>query len=188
MKTLIAVLILSTCAFAQGPTVTLSDSDPSQGVTRLTFYSGGAPQYVCKALSQQRAFTWAVTPTGSQGTLTSIVVATNVGTVTTSTNHGLAIGNSVTVVGSTTAALNAAYKIATVPSVTTFTITTSGVSDGTYNTAALALTTTAPRSSAAIWSIQFFVYGASGETSRQWAHGSPAPAFICDNRATLDYQ
>ena len=190
-RILFALLLVSVPVVAQQQaTVAISKGPASEPTTTLTFYDASSnPQYICKARSRQNAFTWAVTPTGSQGTLTSIAVATNVGTVTTVGNHGLAIGYLVTVAGSTTSALNGTYIIQTVPSATTFTITTSGVSDGTYNTAALNLTTTAPRSSSNQWSIEKFTYNVGNNpTADQWAQGSTAQINICDNRTTIAYQ
>jgi len=200
MKYLI-LLLLAVCAFGQVQNVAVSKQPSSPAVTVLTFYtSGGNPQYICKALSLQDAYTWAVTPSSQQGTLTSIAVLTNVGTATTSAHHGLQVNDVVTVMGSTTAALNATYVITTVPSATTFTFATSGVSDGTYNTSALAMRTTAARSNAAVWSIEQFTYGTSGGANGnpiadQWAvnlsnqnnGGTVAMTFSCDNRQNLGY-
>ncbi len=211
MKTL-TLLLFATLALAQQPQpVTITDNSILP-VTKLLYWTGTGTtdgvQYACLA-PLVGTYTWAVTPSAGQGTLTSIVVATNVGTVTTSGNHGLQIGNVTTVAGSTTAALNGVYQIKTVPSATTFTITTAGVGDATYNTAALTLASNAPRSNVAQWSVQRFSYysvsggacptGATGPTggicSVQWATnlttgqgGSKAYQFSCDSRATLSYQ
>lgn len=172
-------------------TVAISEGTPGTPITRLFFYDGsGNLQYACKAPQPMQAYTWAVTPTTYQGTLTSISVSSNVGTVTVVGNHGLAVGNLVTVAASTTSTLNGNYYIQSVPSPTTFTITTAGVSDGTYNTAALTLSTTAAQSSQPIWSIEKFTYSGSNLAASQWAvnmqggfGGSTAYRFICDNRA-----
>lgn len=181
----IAALVFSVCAAFAQQTVAIFGGFPAPDTTTLTFYDGsGNPQYLCKSFSVQSPFVWAVSPIGPQGTLTSIVVATNTGTVTTTTAHGLQVGNPVTVSGSTTAALNGTYNIQTVGSTTTFTITTSGVADATYNNAAMILTTTAPRSSGNIWKIEKITYGASGPTIQQFSPGRS----ICDNRTTVSYQ
>lgn len=194
--TLLAVCVVAS-ALAQSPSVLSKDNSPTAAVTTLTFLDGSNnPQYICKAYSSQpEKYVWAVTPLSNQGTLTSIVVATNGGTVTVTSNHGLAAGNLVVVSGSTTAALNKAYMIQTVGSATTFTITTSGVSDGTYNTANLAIGTNAPRTAAPVWSIERWSYTSNVPTSDQWAAavstgggGTTAKAFICDNRATIAFQ
>ena len=196
-------LLLCACAAAQPiQNVAISKTPSSPSITTLTFYTSlGSPQYICKAPSLQPLYTWSVTPSSQQGTLTSIVVATNVGTVTTAANHGLQVNDVVVVAGSTTTALNGTYVIQTVPSTTTFTITTVGVSNATYNTAALQMTTTAPRSNASIWSIEQYTYGSTGGASGnpiadQWATslsnaqqgGTVAFSFSCDARTTLGYQ
>lgn len=211
MKTTL-LFLAATIALAQQPQpVTITDNS-NPAVTKLFYWTGTGTtdgvQYACLAPTVG-AYTWAVTPSAGQGTLTSIAVATNVGTVTTVGNHGVQIGNVVTAAGSTTAALNGVYQVKTVGSATTFTITTVGVGDATYSTAALTLATNAPRSNLPQWSVQRFSYysvsggacptGATGPTggicSVQWATnlttgqgGSKAYQFSCDSRATLSYQ
>lgn len=182
------VFLTALCIQAQdnikGPTFTLNPAGPSQPITALNFYDGSNNLiYICKAVSQQPQYTWGVTAAPTQGGLTSIAVATNVGTATTTTAHGLAVGNKITVAGSTTAALNGEYYVQTVGSTTTFTITTAGVSDATYNTAALTVYSTAPRSSASIWEIRKFVYTSSNLTAQQVANNGSMVG-VCDNRAT----
>jgi hypothetical protein len=157
---------------------------PYEQPTLVIDYSGANAIYIGYATAKQPSFSWTV----AASTLTSIAVATNVGTVTTSTAHGLAIGNPVIVTGSTTSALNRTYRIATVPSGTTFTITTSGVSDGTYNTAALVVSTIAPRTTAAIWSISCLQYSGANLIYKGWVNGVQTPNQIWANRATLPCQ
>ena len=66
------------------------------------------------------------------GSITSIVSSSDVATVTTGSAHGLQVGMYVHVTGSTTAFVNGIYKVASVPSSTTFTYAqNSGASDGT---------------------------------------------------------
>ena len=66
------------------------------------------------------------------GSITSIVSSSDVATVTTGSAHGLSVGQYVHVTGSTTAFVNGMYKVASVPSSTTFTYAqNSGASDGT---------------------------------------------------------
>lgn len=204
MKLLAAVTLFVFSLSAQVPNVAISKEPPNEAVTTLTFYdANGVPQYICKAFSRQPLFTWAVTATASTGTLTSIAVATNVGTVTTAANgtypanHGLLPGSLVNVTGSATTALNGLYIVQTAPSGTTFTITTSGVADGTYNDSTLKVASTAPRSSFAMWSVERFTNTGPGNSPvrDQWATalaagsgGSTARTFVCDSRATLAYQ
>ena len=66
------------------------------------------------------------------GSITSIVSSSDVATVTTGSAHGLSVGQYVMVTGSTTAFVNGMYKVASVPSSTTFTYAqNSGASNGT---------------------------------------------------------
>ena len=66
------------------------------------------------------------------GSITSIVSSSDVATVTTGSAHGLSVGHYVHVTGSTTAFVNGIYKVASVPSATTFTYAqNSGASNGT---------------------------------------------------------
>ena len=66
------------------------------------------------------------------GTITSIVSSSDVATVTTGSAHGLQVGMYVHVTGSTTAYVNGIYKVASVPSSTTFTYAqNSNASNGT---------------------------------------------------------
>ncbi len=66
------------------------------------------------------------------GSVTSIVSSSDVATVTTGSAHGLSVGMYVHVTGSTTAFVNGIYKVASVPSTTTFTYAqNSGASNAT---------------------------------------------------------
>ena len=66
------------------------------------------------------------------GSITSIVSSSDTATVTTGSAHGLSVGMYVHVTGSTTAFVNGIYKVASVPSTTTFTYAqNSGASNGT---------------------------------------------------------
>ena len=65
------------------------------------------------------------------GSITSIVSSSDVATVTTGSAHGLQVGMYVHVTGSSTAFVNGIYKVASVPSSTTFTYAqNSGASNG----------------------------------------------------------
>jgi hypothetical protein len=198
----LAILCLLGVSYASAQqSVAITKQPSSPAVTTLTYYTtSGSPQYICRAFSLQPIYTWAVTPALGQGTLTSIVVLSNVGTVTTSANHGLQVNDVVSVTVSGTAALNGIYVIQTVPSTTTFTITTVGVSNGTYNASGMLMTTTAPRSNANIWSIEQFTYGTTGGASGnpiadQWAvnlsnpnnGGNVSMSFGCDSKSVYGY-
>lgn len=188
MKRILSLVILAASAILaqDGTAVSPSQGPPYVAYSSLYFYDGsGNVIYICQARSQQPNFSW----TRAATTLTSIVVSSNTGTVTTSTNHGLAVGNKVTVSGATVDTdLNGTYFIQTVGSATTFTITTANVGNATYNESTLALATTAPRSTANIWDIRKFIYDGSGLlTNFQHAKGATnagSNASICDNRAT----
>jgi len=66
------------------------------------------------------------------GSITSIVSSSDVATVTTGSAHGLSVGQYVHVTGSSTAYVNGIYKVASVPSSTTFTYAqNSSASNGT---------------------------------------------------------
>ena len=196
-RAILTLLAFCTVLAAQTQTVAISAGSPDRAYTALFFYSGNNLQYICRAPATPiPAYSWSVTAQSGLGTLASIAVSTNVGTVTVVGNHGLQVGNLITVSGSTTSALNKNYVIQTVGSTTTFTISTSGVGDATYSTAALKVASTAPRSSAAQWSIQYLTYdGSNNLLTSQWAGnvstgqgGSTSYSFICDNRASLAYQ
>ena len=65
------------------------------------------------------------------GSITSIVSSSDVATVTTGSAHGLKVGQYVNVTGSTTNFVNGMYKVASVPSATTFTYAqNSGAANG----------------------------------------------------------
>ena len=55
------------------------------------------------------------------GSITSIVSSSDIATVTTGSAHGLKVGMYVNVTGSSTNFVNGVYKVASVPSTTTFT-------------------------------------------------------------------
>ena len=66
------------------------------------------------------------------GSITSIVSTSDIATVTTGSAHGLSVGQYVHVTGSSTAFVNGMYKVASVPSTTTFTYAqNSGAANGT---------------------------------------------------------
>lgn len=184
MRTLTVLFVSALGLFAQNsPEFTQSIAPPVTPYSYLMFRDGsGNVQYICRALSVQPSFSWV----RSDATLTSIVDATNVATATTSTSHGLAIGNVVNVYGSTTAALNGRYLITAVTS-NTFQFTTAGVADGTYDNTALGVATVSPRSNANVWSIQRFFYTGTLMDRFGWAEGATALRYSCDDRATYAY-
>lgn len=193
MKLIALFVCLSVLAFSQanGPAVQ-TVTYPYDSPTEYHDSDTNNELYICYAKSRgpwnaglsvtPASFSW----TKALTTLTNIVVLTNVGTATTSTAHGLQPGQNVVVTGATIDTdLNATYKILTTASTTTFTFTTVAVSDATYTDAGLILTTTAPRLTAPIWSIQKKNYdGANHLLGKLWSNGRPAVMNqICANRA-----
>lgn len=182
MKSLLSLFVIIGALFGQeGQQVNLSTGFEPRAATTLLFYSGTDLEYTCKAWATQSTFFWART----DSTLTNIVDSSNTSTVTTSTAHGLAVGNLVTVSGATVDTdLNGTYVIQTVGSSTTFTITTASVSDATYTETGLQVSTTAPRTTAAIWEIKHFTVAATLVTAIQTSEGRSQGRSICANRAT----
>ncbi len=188
MKTLLIALLAMSIYGQEGTPVNNSISAPLAAYTNLYFYSGTDLQYACRAKSLQPTATFIIAGS-TPFALTSIVVSTNVGTVTTVSDNGLKVNDKIVVSGATVDTdLNGTYKIATVTNSKVFTIATVAVADATYNEATLKFTTTAPRTTLPIWSIQKFTVVASLITASQWANGTSGTSQICDNRATLSYQ
>ena len=169
-------VLLANSLYAQagGSPVVVTKTAPS---TVLNFYDGSNNlEYVCRTPypATRSKFTIA------DNTLTSIVVSSNTGTVTIP-SHGLAIGNAITVTGTTgDTDLNDTWIVQTVTNANVFTITTANVSNATYNNAGMIVTTNAPRSSAPIWQISKYSYTSTYRTREQ----NSRPNQICDNRAT----
>jgi hypothetical protein len=161
----------------------------------MDYDANGNLIYVCSAQPNGQTITpisgagtqgpWSYSLSVVGGGLTSISVTSNVGTVTTVAAHGLMQDQLTTVAGSTTSALNGNYRIASVPTSTTYTITTSGVSNGTYNNNPLTVSGNAPLLTAGIWTIQHLIYNSSSALINvEWAGGNPGTyTQICANRA-----
>ncbi len=186
---LIAATVASLVA-QEGQPVNMSISAPTVGYSNLFFYSGSDLQYICKAKSLQPTATFAITPAApTPYVLTSIVVLTNVGTVTTVSDNGLKVNDRIVISGATVDTdLNGVYKVATVTNSKVFTLATTSVGNNTYNEATLQFTTTAPRTTMPIWSIAKFTSVTSQITASQWANGTSGTTQICDNRSSLPYQ
>jgi hypothetical protein len=202
---LIRLLLLAVCfgiaAFGQVG-VQISDL-PVKESTEELFYRDGSSntEYICTARgTQPTADVWTRSASTSrqqnapatlgQGTLTSIVVLTNVATVTTSVAHGYAVGHWVTVSGATVdtdlnnSAASGRYKIASVPNGTTFTFATSSVADATYTESTLSLSSTAPRTNALVWAIRKMFYTSTSIDRSAPAQGSLAMDKSCDSRTS----
>jgi hypothetical protein len=183
MRTAVLAALLCASALAQtNVDATLTEQRPRQATTTLNFYdSNGNQIYSCTALSLQPLPNLNQLFSIAQSTLTNIVVSANVATATTTANHGLQVGNSVTVTGSATTAVNGTFQIATIPTATTFTYSNT-VGSATYTDAGLTISTTAPRSSIPIWNIVKQTFSGTNLTLKQNANGGSSNN-ICDNRA-----
>ena len=113
---------------ATGPQVVYTANNGSSGVNSILVELDAA-----NTGSSGLTFTCFVQDVSSTlGSITSIVSSSDVATVTTGSAHGLSVGMYVHVTGSTTAFVNGIYKVASVPSATTFTYAqNSGASNGT---------------------------------------------------------
>jgi hypothetical protein len=192
------LLLLAVClcgVVSAQSAVAISDI-PIKEATEERFYRDGSGnvEYICTAVATIRPeSTWTrsadssyqPSSTVAQGTLTSIAVLTNVATATTSVAHGYSIGQWVTVTGgSVDTDLNGFYKIASVPSGTTFTFVVANVSDATYNEATLRFSSSAPRTNALVWAIKKFIY-TGGDIDRSLpARGNLSMDKACDSRTT----
>lgn len=195
MKRFAYCLLVATAAFAQAP-VQISER-PASEATELKFFrdGGGSIEYVCTALATQPVASWTRSATTSfqpnmstgtsAATLTSIAVSSNVGTVTTSADHGLAVGHWITVSGGTVDTdINGTYKIASVPTSTTFTIATTNVANATLNETTLRFTSIAPRENALIWAIRKMYYTSTSIDRDVPAQGNNAMSKSCTARAS----
>ena len=118
----ILILLAATCVFLapaqESPSVNLTDGPPLYGWAHAYKYnSGGQIEYICYARPPIEPYVW----TGA--TLTSIVDSSNTSTATTSTDHGLAVGNVVTIANTLEAVWVAADITSIVDSTNTATIT-----------------------------------------------------------------
>lgn len=190
MKKIISLaLLLGSVIFAQtGAPVDVNGFPTTVSQpTRFLDYDGSSNLiYVCYAQSKANNPTnpgYNFTVSFTLGSLTSVVVSANTGTVTVPAPHGLQLGQKVVFTGSTTSALNGTYYIQSVPSSTTYTVTTSGVSNATYTDPVIS--GSVPLLTGAIWSIQKILYNTSNlAIAVQWANGNPGTyTNICANRA-----
>jgi hypothetical protein len=158
-----------------------SEGPPPVAYQHLYFYDGSNNlQYDCVARQFVSTTAWTI----SDGSLVSIVVSSSSGTVTTASAHGLYIGARVTVSGSTTTALNTTYTVTSVPSSTTFTVTTSGVANGTYNNSSLSVSTNNPLLTAPVWAIKVYTYSGTSLTASYWASGQTGRTLKCSDRTS----
>jgi len=150
---------------------------PDTAWTGINDYGGGSTiLYSGLAKSIQQPFTL---------TVTSVSKASSA--VVTVTAHGLDTDNIVTVTGGTGewTGVNGAQIITKVDANSfTIPVATTGYS-GSF---AGSISTLAPRTSAACWSIQKYYYSGSNLVRSAWANGNAAANAIWDNRATTGFE
>lgn len=99
----------------------------------LILYGGSNTQHGCRLAATRKL-----------GNLTNIVVSGSTATITTTCQPGLTAGTSrVQVRGASDSDLNGTYTVATTPTATTYTISVSNVTAGTYTDANLSVSNTA---------------------------------------------
>ncbi len=184
MKTIAAALLGAFALFGQqGSSVNQVQGPTNNNGVSLYYYNGSNQiTYICWAPSNVTPTTYTI---GATPGFTQIVVAANVGTITFSTTAYLWVGQSITVAGFATTALNGTY-IVTAVSGSTATITTSGVSNATYNDSGATITTSGPVLNAAVWNVQVFTYSGGYLATSYYAGGGTAPSQgkLCSARAT----
>lgn len=186
MYRLILFTAVVSAAFSQTQSSIIQGQWPSE--TFLVFRDGSNnQQYICTALAKQPNYTWSTT-----ALVTNIVDAGTTATITFPAAHGLSTDNRIVIAGVTSVGatgLNGSFKV-TVTSTTQLTITTSGVTDGTYTPTsdpALKISTTAPRTSANQWQILRQYYTGAYLDRGSYAEGDLEPNKSCDARATYGY-
>jgi len=167
-RILMAALLMVATVFGQTAVNQSEGPSPSAWVKLLFYNASSQLQYVCYSPSLSPTTTYAI---GGTPALTNIVVLTNSGTINLGATAQWWVGQTITVSGSTTAALNGNYVLSAV-SGSTGTITTSGVADATYNNAAMVITTTHPVLNAARWAIQILTYASGNLATTYWAQTS----------------
>lgn len=175
------LLVFAAAAFSQSQATNQVGGPPPNNYVSV-FDISSTPQYVCQAQAVQPVTTF---PLG--GTLTNIVVSSNVGTITFTSTSYLWVGAQITVTGATVAtALNATYKVTGV-SGSTATITTAGVANATYTDAGMMVATNAPLLNNPVWAIQITQYTSGSPSDQYWA-GTPSPVppmnLKCSSRAS----
>lgn len=159
-----------------GETLSISRGPGARDYTDLYSYNGnGDIAFICTCPSQQPTTNFTI-----GAWLTSIVVSSNVATVTTSVPHGLNFGNPITVSGGSEVTINGNFQVGSVPTTTTFTFAVTSP-NATYTTAGMKISTTAPRTSAPIWKITRFLYDSGNKLI---AKQNSAFKQICDNKGT----
>jgi len=186
MYRLLLFIATLSAAFAQSQNSIIQSQWPAE--TTLIFRdASNNQQYFCTALAKQPNYNWF-----GAAMITSIVDSGTTATITFAAAHGLSADNRIVIAGMTSAgttALNASFKIA-VTNTTVITITTSGVTDGSYTPSTdpnMIISTTAPRTTAAVWQIQRMYWTTTYQDRASYAEGDSEPNKICDNRSTYAF-
>lgn len=165
----------------------LSPKPSTAGIATVMDYSGTNLIYLGKAPSPTpwtHAFSVATCATTSIywphcSQMTNIVDAADTATVTAA-SHGMRIGDRVCVTGATDADLNVCAVVLTTADANTWTMASSSVTDATYTTGVI-ITTRAPRTTEALWTIFKYTYDGSNNLTGIFKSGAQA---IWANRAT----
>lgn len=170
----LSLFLLLTAALYAQPETRLSQKNPDVAYQFVLGYSGTNAIYICKAASLQ--------PTSSA---ISIASATNANPVvfTVTAGHGFDASShpQVTISGGTGnwTAVNLTNTTATIINSTTFSIAVNATAFGAV-AGTLVYTTRAPRTTAAIWSVQSLAYdGSSNLIWTGWAGGTTSPVNTC---------
>lgn len=189
MKFVIIPLLAVMSALAQ-PAVSLSTGPPPAPFVNLFDYDGSGNliyRGIAPAFLQANASCVGGGSTciqRSDSTLTSVVVATNVATVTCSSACGAWVGMRMIISGCTTAAVNGTFTVLSAPTATTYTLAIT-VADGTYNNAAMAINTNYPLTTQSVWEIQVSKFNGSSQViATVPANASVGTNLAWTNRAT----
>ena len=192
IKLVLLAVLFAVPLFAQPEMRSNSGPELTKWAWRIEYDASGNIEYYGKARAFGHAsgdsattdtFTWR----RSTSTITNIVDAANVATVTLSAAHGLQPGCAITVAGATVDTdLNGTYIVVTAdPAATTLTFASASVTDATYTDATMTITTACARTTQPIWDIVKYFYDGSNRLIRK---GESEPRSIFNNRTTLAYR
>ena len=160
------------------PSVSMFPGPPAEGYTIMaSFDATPSLEYIGLAKSMQPPEVGLITAASNA----SPCVLTKVG-------HGLQTGNRVTIAGATGAwaPINGSHVV-TYVSADTYSIAVDSTTFGTFVGQVVTASTTAPRLTAAIWSICRNFYDTTKLVRTAWAEGTPAENRIWNSRTTYAY-
>lgn len=162
-------------------------------LVELYFYTGSLVDFTCQAAVVVEETRWDF----DNDDLDSIIVDTDVATITTVSEHGLYVGASVDISGSLTEELNGRHLVLSVPSATTFTIDATGLDDTaaangsitpavTYNDPTVAVFTNDPLLNKPVWRVLVNYWSSTNLVKTLYGGGSISLAFraVAADRAT----